>query len=137
MKEFESKKDTWLLIVIYGSSVLCAFVAIILPVAELSMLMIVTSLFVLLIGCIFPLWLVFSLRYRVDETSLNIVCGPFKWFIPLSDITSIEPTNNPISSPALSLDRLKIMHGKYKCVLVSPSDKTGFIDAIKNSGSGN
>lgn len=69
--------------------------------------------------------------YLVRSDSLRIVSGPFKWTVPLADIREITPTRNPLSSPALSMDRLKIAYGKKKFVLVSPDDKDGFLRSIE------
>ena len=71
--------------------------------------------------------------YVIDVGTLRIRSGPFRWTIPLADIVEITPSRNPLSSPALSLDRLKISLGKRKFVLVSPEDKAGFIRAIEQA----
>jgi hypothetical protein len=42
----------------------------------------------------------------------------------------IAETHNPLSSPALSLDRIEIEFGAYDSVMISPKDKTGLITAI-------
>lgn len=57
--------------------------------------------------------------------------GPFSWIVPLREITSIEPTRNPASSPARSLDRLLVRYGGGEELMVSPGDKAGFMAAIK------
>ena len=68
-------------------------------------------------------------HYTVDGNTLRIACGPFRWQVPVDAIESVEPTRNPLSSPALSLDRLRIQYGKRK-IMVSPADKAGFLKAI-------
>jgi membrane protein YdbS with pleckstrin-like domain len=68
--------------------------------------------------------------YAVEGDVLRIVCGPFRWRVPISQISSVEATRNPLSSPALSLDRLRIQYGDGKKILVSPADKAGFLKAI-------
>jgi hypothetical protein len=50
--------------------------------------------------------------------------------IPLASITALRPTRSPWSAPALSLDRLEVVHGTGS-VLVSPRDKAGFVQAIR------
>jgi len=70
-------------------------------------------------------------HYTVADGELRIVSGPFKWTITLTDITSIEPSRNLLSSPALSIDRLKVSYGKRKFVLISPADKAGFLAAVE------
>lgn len=50
--------------------------------------------------------------------------------IEVSRITKISETNNPLSAPAASLDRLEISYDQYGSVLISPKDKSGFISHI-------
>lgn len=75
-------------------------------------------------------WTYFTTRYRFTAEFLMIKSGPFSWTIPLHSITKVEPTHNPASSPALSLDRLAI-HYDGKTIMVSPSDKQGFMIELK------
>ena len=74
-----------------------------------------------------------STYYTVSDSDLRVVSGPFKWTIPLAEINDITPSRNPLSSPALSIDRLKISYGKKKFILVSPSDKGAFIRSIEQA----
>lgn len=74
-----------------------------------------------------------STYYVIAGDTLRIVSGPFKWNIPVADIVGVTPSRNPLSSPALSMDRLKISYGKRKFVLVSPEDKAGFIRAVEQA----
>lgn len=79
-------------------------------------------------------WPVLNTRYIVTQDRLIIRSMFLKWSILRSDIQQITPTNNPLSSPALSLDRLKIDYhkdGKSKSVLVSPKDKQKFIEVLQ------
>jgi len=43
------------------------------------------------------------------------------------DIRKIEETNNPLSAPALSIDRLEIHFNKFDSLLISPKNKKDFI----------
>ena len=56
-------------------------------------------------------WLYFTTRYTITSQAVLVKSGPFSWIVPLREITSIEPTHNPASSPAFSLDRLLIRYG--------------------------
>jgi hypothetical protein len=49
--------------------------------------------------------------------------------VPIDSIEKVEATRSPLSSPALSLDRLRINYGKRR-IMVSPSDRAGFLRAI-------
>jgi len=88
----------------------------------------VTVLVIILLFAVFT-----RTHYTVAHGELRVVSGPFRRTIPLAEITSIEPTRNPLSSPALSLDRLKVSYGDKKYVLISPANKAGFLSAIDNS----
>lgn len=68
--------------------------------------------------------------YRVDRKQLKIYCGPFWWTINIADIESVAETRSPLSSPALSLDRIRINYGERRWVMISPDDKQGFYVAI-------
>ena len=50
--------------------------------------------------------------------------------IEISKITTIEKSKSIISSPALSLDRLRIRYNKYDEVLISPKERIEFIDDL-------
>lgn len=83
--------------------------------------------FILLLGAGFPLWLLVSTRYTLTDDVLKIRCGPFGWQIALQDIRNVTPTRNPLSSPALSLDRLQIDYGRGKTIMISPKDSGEFL----------
>src|SRR5581483_3428103 len=67
-------------------------------------------------------WILASTRYIGSEGTLHVRSGPFAWRIPVSSITRITPTRSPISSPALSLRRLRVEYDAGKHILVSPVD---------------
>ncbi|MDC4358064.1 PH domain-containing protein [Acinetobacter baumannii] len=86
---------------------------------------------------ILVIWLpIFSTYYVVETNILVIKSLIFRWKINIDDITQIEPTHNPLSSPALSLDRLKISYmknGRIAKVMISPKDKEGFLNTLRNN----
>jgi len=93
-----------------------------------------TTVYILTIAVIW--WPVFNTRYIIENEALIIHSLFLKWHIPLANIQNISKTNNSISSPALSLDRLKIEYmkdGKIKQVLVSPRDQQAFRQAVEVS----
>ncbi|MDP4944639.1 MAG: PH domain-containing protein, partial [Alishewanella sp.] len=81
---------------------------------------IVASLFALLVSTGLPIWLINSTRYTLTEQQLLVQSGPFQWQIPIVQISNITPTINPLSSPALSLDRLRIDYGQGRSLMISP-----------------
>ena len=127
---YRSKVDLWLVVVIAAVPiVLLEFILDGLNTpdkfAELLALVIVLAV----LG-IFA-WLYFSTRYTITGDFLLVKTGPFSWVIPIEDIVRIEPTRNPSSSPALSLDRLLIRYGQSAELMISPKDKSGFMDELK------
>jgi hypothetical protein len=79
--------------------------------------------------------LVFPMRYGLDDTDLLVRFGVCRQRVPLADITEVRPTHNPLSSPALSLDRLHVQYGPgfFKAVMISPADREGFLDDLARS----
>ncbi|WP_036594090.1 PH domain-containing protein [Ottowia thiooxydans] len=128
---FRSKVDPWLAAVILISALfVLGSVAVVWPrAAWLPGKFVMVA--VVLLGSGLPLWLLVSTVYRVDETNLTIQSGPLRWRIPLQSIRAVEPSRSWISSPALSLDRLCIHHGRVGQALVSPKQKQAFIQALQ------
>jgi hypothetical protein len=85
----------------------------------------------LLLPAALPLWLLRTTDYTITDTQLRIRCGPLRWNVPLADVRAVRPTRNPLSSPALSLDRLRIEYSRSLAVMVSPDDKEGFLSALR------
>lgn len=77
-----------------------------------------------------PGWMFFSTYYLIDGSELTIRSGPFKWIVDISTIQSVTPTRSPLSSPALSLNRLEIKYASDRVVLVSPASPEKFIEAL-------
>lgn len=79
----------------------------------------------------FELWLLFSTGYTLEPTRLLVRSGPFSWTVALAEIQSISPTNSPLSSPALSFDRLLIRYGKHGQIMISPAEKQAFLSELE------
>ena len=122
---FAAKIDAWLLALIAGSTLVCLYAAWS-ALSEAGQGRWVTAL-VLLVSAALPAWIVLSTSYTLGRTRLRVRCGPFRWTIPLAEIRDVRPTRNPLSSPAPSLDRLRIDYGQRRSVMISPRDKEGFL----------
>lgn len=126
---FASKVDLWLRVVTWAG----AFV----PIGALITLAMrgqrgaLWLIPVLLIPGALSLWILWSTDYTFTGTDLHIRSGPFRWRVPVHSVRAVSPTRNPLSSPALSLDRLRIEYGYSQTIMVSPTDKTGFLDALQ------
>ena len=129
---FRSKVDAWI-----GAVFLVAAVA-----QLLGALYLVGSNFpgrwlavlLLLIGPAFLLWTMTTTYYVVSSTELLVRSGPVRIRIPMDQISSIQKTRNPLSSPALSLDRLAVNYGAGRTCMISPKDQAGFLEALRTHG---
>jgi hypothetical protein len=76
-------------------------------------------------------------RYTVNNTSLQIVCGfLYSNTVDIRNIESIRSTNNIISSPAASLDRMEMIMRNGERIIISPKDKKGFLNHLRRINSG-
>jgi hypothetical protein len=127
---YKSKIDAWLLVVLVIAMIVSLFAAATVLAVASPMAWTVAA-FVAGVGVGLPLWLLLSTHYTLGHGQLVVRSGPFKWYISLTDITGITPTSNPLSSPALSLDRLRIDYGRGKSLMISPRNKEEFIRDIE------
>ena len=129
---FLSKVDGWIIpvFVVAIAGMLFAFVAVIAGDTPFWLRIVFSGVSVLFCALLFSV--LKSTFYVVENGELRVFSGPFRWKIAVADIIDITPTRNPLSSPALSLDRLKVTYGERRFVLVSPADKDGFVRAIEN-----
>ena len=136
-----SKKDSWLVGVV--------LIAILFPLAA--------GLFILLSGGpdrgagyalllagivigLVVLCLTYPLYYEITSSELIVRCGMLmRRHIALNAIDEMQPDRNPASSPAWSLDRLRIdyrMNGKQVSLMISPKAKVAFMQEIARLDSG-
>lgn len=130
MQVFRSKRDLWLWLILSLSVLIDLGAAVALLSADLPSLSRAISVAVLLATAALVLWIMYGTRYLVDQGMLTIYCGPFRKRLRVSEIESVEPTRSPLSSPALSLDRLRITYAGGKKIMVSPEDPDRFRNAI-------
>lgn len=73
----------------------------------------------------------YNTNYEIGQTELVIRSAGFRWRVPLEAIVEVIPTHNPLSSPACSLDRLRVNYrnrkGRSRFVLISPREKEDFL----------
>lgn len=126
---FPSKADIWLAVLMCLGALAALLGAYIFAsrVAGLAML---GAACIGVVGAGLPLWMLFSTQYRVEGSVLHIQSGPLRWKIATSSIRSVKRTRSALSSPALSLDRLRIEYDGGKSIMISPRDREGFLKAI-------
>jgi hypothetical protein len=128
---YRSRVDPWFLVILLAGAGF-AIVAAGSVMLSGSLSAISVGLFLVVLGAGLPLWLLRTTRYVIGDRHLRVHSGPFRWAIALDDITSIEATRNPVSSPALSLDRLRIDYGNGRALLISPKDQDRFLRELED-----
>jgi len=124
MERYKSKIDLWLIIIltlVFGGIVIFSIIK-----KEWI------GFIIAIIPTIF-IWNMFrSTYYIITEEELIIRCGIFyKLVIKISDIRKISESNDLISSPALSIDRLEILYNRFDTILISPKKKYEFLQSIE------
>lgn len=127
---FTSKIDGWLATALLISAGASAVAVVTVSVVESVLLGLALSP-LLLVSVGLPVWVLRATSYTFGATDLDVRCGPFAWRIPLREIRAVTPTRNPLSSPALSLDRLRIDYGRMSSMMISPEDKEGFMTELR------
>jgi len=129
MKEFKSKVGYGILI-----PVLILLVGItLLPIIKGAPVGATLTMLGIMVPTIaFTLHIFYRTSYRINEKNeLLIKCGfLYNAVVNISAIRSISRTRNPTSSPAASLDRIELKYGKWDSVIISPNDKTGFVNEL-------
>lgn len=129
-KRFKSKVDRWIFLVLVA--IIVINVGVVGKMLRESVDPLVATATIL--GSLLVIALIVSImigtHYTVDRNVLKIVSGPIRVKVPIDLIESVTATKNPLSSPAMSLDRLLIRYGKKRRIMVSPVDQAGFLKAI-------
>lgn len=129
---FTSRVDTWLFAIGPLAGMSAAAVALPLAMQSGSVTDAMVLLAVVAFALILPAWLLLDTNYTLTaDAQLSIRGGPFRWRIALTDVREISPSRSWVSSPALSLDRLRIRYANERTMLVSPREKQRFIDALR------
>jgi hypothetical protein len=121
---FRSKIDTWLIVVLVLASLVPFWVAYEgWRVKHLELMLVGIIPFLTLI-------FVFPTEYWFEGDNLIVRGGVIRYTIDLRSITKVEPTRDLTSSPALSLDRLRI-YTPTLALNVSPKEKEEFLAELK------
>lgn len=118
MKIYKSKVDWWLVVLILG---VFGYPIVDGILVQEYLLSVVFSLVLVLFY-----FLSKTIKYVIKGDSLMI----WKTQIKINSIRKIYKTNNPLSSPALSLDRIAIVYNKYDEVFISPKARKQFIEDL-------
>lgn len=125
-----SKRDAWLVAVLIPASAVSLYAALsVLVIGAPAVAVIAVPIVVTGVGM--PLWILCWTRYTLGAGELLVRSGPFRWRIAVVDIERVLPVSSAISSPALSLDRLRIDYDGGKSLMISPRNKQQFLDEIE------
>lgn len=128
--KYYSKVDTWIVATLVGGF-LFGLVIILINIVFSGLLATAwwsPVLFLAIFGGVASL--LFPLYYEITPSALQVRTGWIRREISLASIQRVFPTNNPLSAPALSLDRLQVeyMQGSLRrSTLISPKDKSNFL----------
>lgn len=129
---YRSKVDWWLGLLLGGSVGYMVYLTLV-PIVKgegVEWVITISTIFVLLL--ILPL---FAIKYVLYSEHLYVSCGIYgKIRVPYEAISNVQATHNPLSSAALSLDRIQIDYtekGYHQMVLISPVRKKEFIRKIE------
>lgn len=69
--------------------------------------------------------------YTINNRILYVKCGfLYRKHLDISRIKSVRKTNDIISAPAASIDRLQIAYDEFGILIISPKNKEGFIKEL-------
>lgn len=126
MKTIYPSKISWWLVVLI--SIVVIFSAHTLYTQEANYL----EYLPLLAVAIFVFYAFSSTNYTIEDNILTVKSTfLINRKIDILTITQISESNNPLSAPAASLDRLKIVYDNGKWTLISPKDKEVFLQHVK------
>src|SRR5688572_4201472 len=127
---FRSERDGWLVILLWSAVVLMALGIVPVLAAGITVATLL-PLVALPAGIALSLAVLYGTYYRLGATVLSVRSGPFRWTIPLDQIQSVVPSNDPTASPACSLDRLAIGYsGNVEPLLISPENREAFLETL-------
>lgn len=93
----------------------------------------VVSMVAMLALAMLVLHMLFNTWYKITADGMLVAhCSIFpEKRIPISEITALEISAMPVSSYALSLDRIIIYKGKAPWLLISPVNKKEFVKLLR------
>ncbi|MFZ5827135.1 MAG: PH domain-containing protein [Bacillota bacterium] len=83
-----------------------------------------------LVGAL-TIWIWYSTGYTVTDQEVIVRSAFLIWRVPLAEVTRVRRTGNPLSSPALSLNRLEVRWGKGRWIIISPADQAEFLQVLR------
>ncbi|MFI1771566.1 PH domain-containing protein [Thalassobellus citreus] len=128
MKVYKSKISYGLLLFIFLILAL-SFGFGIFKAESIQSIVVPIGVFILTFGFVLHLFL--NTKYTIVNSVLKIKSGfLYNKDLDIHSIKSIRSSNSLMSSPAASLDRIELHYGKYASVIISPKEKSNFIEDL-------
>jgi membrane protein YdbS with pleckstrin-like domain len=127
-KVYPSKRDTWIVVVLWLVIIFCvaSMIYIFYSVTSIAVIIAQQSLFLILVA--FCLSILRNTYYVLEVDHLLIRSGWFRWRTKYADIEEVTPSRKVWSSAALSMDRLYVRHRTLRSSsYISPEEKEGFM----------
>ena len=128
---FNSRKDRWVYILIFGS--IAVMVIPVLPLLSegFSLTAALLTLFVLSISALL-LWLIYGTYYFIEEGFVKYRSGPLKGEIPIDSIHTLEKGKTLWVGyrPATATKGVIIRYNKYDEIYFSPDSNDQFVEEL-------
>lgn len=120
---FKSKVDIWMAIIFIFVPISMIYGVI----TEPSAVLLLVTAFIIVLLCI----LFFGTKYAIEKEELIVYGGIYKKRIPIKQIRSLRPSKNPLSAPAMSIDRIEITFDPHiQVILISPKERELFVKKL-------
>lgn len=128
---YPSKRDAWIVAVLWVALAAMAFGFATVMTAPGPPLVRLGTGAALLAAAGLCIWIMNSTGYTLTEKELLIRSGPLRTRIDLESLDQVTPSRIALSSPALSLDRLRLRTRRNRFgVLISPEHKHAFVQQL-------
>lgn len=128
---YPSKRDAWIVAVVWSALAIMAFSFVTVLRAPGPPLASIGTGAVLFGAAWLCLSILNSTGYTLTDRELLIRSGPFRTRIDLETLDQVTPSRIALSSPALSLDRLRLRTRRNRFgVLISPEHKHAFVQQL-------
>lgn len=134
---YRSKKDWWLVGLVWGSVSLLLLVGLynfFAPGGNLPLGRELVSAGVVSAAAV--VFTTYPLDYEVTPDELVARSGLLRWRVPVGSIEGVRPSRSAASAPAWSLDRLAVEYrkgGSTRTLHISPADKLGLMRELADA----
>jgi hypothetical protein len=136
--EFKSKKNPGFGLLLLFVGLLVLFLSFGLPFITMEGLNLKALIIKCLISLIvigFFLWCWLKTCYTIENKTLIVKCGPFRWLISIQEIKMIRLDQKTIGGsikPTLSWKCIEIDYEHHKTISISPENQDEFLDILQD-----